>query len=61
MLEAEGLGRRLTMQPFDLKLRSGEVVGLSGLLGSGRTETAKLIFGAIKPDCGQASRSAARR
>ena len=56
MLEAEGLGRRLTSwQPFDLKLRGGEVVGLAGLLGSGRTETAKLVFGAMKPDCGQAS------
>jgi simple sugar transport system ATP-binding protein len=52
VLEAEGLGRRLTMQPFDLKLRAGEAVGLSGLLGSGRTEVAKLIFGAIKPDTG---------
>jgi simple sugar transport system ATP-binding protein len=53
MLEAEGVGRRLTMQPFDLKLRAGEVVGLSGLLGSGRTETAKLVFGALKPDSGK--------
>ena len=61
MLQAEGLGRKLTMEPFDLKLRSGEVVGLSGLLGSGRTETAKLIFGAIRAGLGQARRSAARR
>ncbi len=53
LLEAEGLGRRLTMQPFDLKLRGGEVVGLSGLLGSGRTEVAKLVFGAIKADTGK--------
>jgi monosaccharide-transporting ATPase len=52
-LEAEGLGRRRTMAPFDLSLRHGEVVGLSGLLGSGRTETAKLMFGAIRPDSGQ--------
>jgi simple sugar transport system ATP-binding protein len=53
MLQAEGVGRKLTMQPFDLMLRGGEVVGLSGLLGSGRTETAKLVFGAIKPDSGK--------
>jgi simple sugar transport system ATP-binding protein len=53
MLQAEGVGRKLTMEPFDLKLRGGEVVGLSGLLGSGRTETAKLIFGALKPDSGK--------
>jgi monosaccharide-transporting ATPase len=52
ILAAEGLGRRRTLAPFDLALRAGEVVGLAGLLGSGRTETAKLIFGAIRPDAG---------
>jgi simple sugar transport system ATP-binding protein len=49
---ARGVGRKRTMQPFDLTLRPGEVVGLAGLLGSGRTETAKLIFGAIQHDSG---------
>jgi simple sugar transport system ATP-binding protein len=49
---ARGVGRKRTMQPFDLTLRAGEVVGLAGLLGSGRTETAKLIFGAIQHDSG---------
>ena len=53
VLDAEGLGRRRTMAPFDLSLRPGEVVGLAGLLGSGRTETAKLMFGAIRSDSGQ--------
>ena len=53
ILVAEGLGRRRIMAPFDLTLHAGEVVGLSGLLGSGRTEVAKLVFGAIKPDSGQ--------
>ena len=52
ILVAEGLGRRRVMAPFDLTLHGGEVVGLSGLLGSGRTEVAKLVFGAIKPDSG---------
>ena len=52
ILAAEGLGRRRTIAPFDLALRKGEVLGLSGLLGSGRTETAKLVFGAIKHDSG---------
>ncbi len=53
ILVAEGLGRRRVMAPFDLSLRAGEVVGLSGLLGSGRTEVAKLIFGAVKHDSGK--------
>src|SRR5665213_801508 len=52
MLIAKGLGRRRTIAPFDLELRKAEVLGLSGLLGSGRTETAKLVFGAIKHDSG---------
>ncbi len=53
VLNAEGIGKRRMMAPFDLTLRAGEVVGLSGLLGSGRTEVAKLIFGAVRPDSGQ--------
>ncbi len=52
VIEAEGLGRTRTIAPFDLTLRAGEVVGLAGLLGSGRTETAKVVLGAIKPDSG---------
>ncbi len=53
ILVAEGLGRRRVMAPFDLTLRPGEVVGLAGLLGSGRTEVAKLIFGAVRRDSGR--------
>ena len=53
VLIAEGLGRKRTIAPFDLTLRAGEVVGLAGLLGSGRTETAKVMFGAIRADSGR--------
>jgi monosaccharide-transporting ATPase len=53
VLAAKGVGRRRVMEPVDIELRAGEVVGLAGLLGSGRTETAKLMFGALRPDSGE--------
>ncbi|MFJ9519897.1 sugar ABC transporter ATP-binding protein [Kitasatospora sp. NPDC101801] len=51
-LRAEGLGRRGAVEPYDLTIRPGEVVGLAGLLGSGRTEAARLLFGADQSDQG---------
>jgi simple sugar transport system ATP-binding protein len=50
--ELQGLGLRGLLQPTDLALRRGEVVGLAGLLGSGRTELASLVFGLCAPDAG---------
>lgn len=52
VMEAKGLGRKGTMEPVDLELQKGEVVGVAGLLGSGRTELVNLIFGIDSPDKG---------
>ncbi len=52
-LAARGVGKRGTVQPVDLDIRPGEVLGLSGLLGSGRTETARLLFGVDRSDSGE--------
>ncbi|WP_248965608.1 sugar ABC transporter ATP-binding protein [Sphaerisporangium perillae] len=46
LIEARDLGRAGAVNPFTLTIREGEVVGLAGLLGSGRTEIARLLFGA---------------
>ncbi|MET9378082.1 sugar ABC transporter ATP-binding protein [Streptomyces sp. NPDC002992] len=54
-LRAEGLARRGSIAPFDLDVHAGEVVGLAGLLGSGRTEVARLFFGADQSDEGTLS------
>jgi simple sugar transport system ATP-binding protein len=47
----EGIGRK-GMAPFDLAVHEGEVVGVAGLLGSGRTEVARLMFGVDAADSG---------
>jgi len=51
-LAAKQLGRKGGVEPLDLEIRKGEVVGLAGLLGSGRTETARLLFGADRKSTG---------
>ena len=46
VLQATGLTRRHILDSVDVEVRAGEVVGLAGLLGAGRSETAKAIYGA---------------
>jgi galactofuranose transport system ATP-binding protein len=53
LLEARGLYRRGAIQPISFTLRRAEVVGLAGLLGSGRTETARILFGIDQADGGE--------
>ncbi|WP_420009180.1 sugar ABC transporter ATP-binding protein [Xanthomonas sacchari] len=53
LLQAQGLGRRGQLQPVDLHLRQGQVLGLAGLLGAGRTELARLLFGLDRADRGR--------
>ncbi|APY85064.1 sugar ABC transporter ATP-binding protein [Streptomyces alfalfae] len=53
VLRAERLSVRHRLSGVSLDIRPGEVVGLGGLLGSGRSETAKAIAGALPPDSGR--------
>lgn len=52
VIEAKGLGHKGTIRPFDITVHKGEVIGLSGLLGSGRSELVRAIYGADKADSG---------
>jgi galactofuranose transport system ATP-binding protein len=52
LLEARGISRHGAVEGVNLALHRGEVTGLAGLLGSGRTETARLLFGIDRIDAG---------
>ena len=51
-ISARGLSHTGTVKPFDLDIHKGEVVGVAGLLGSGRSELARAIYGADKASTG---------
>ena len=52
LIEARGLSHARKIKPFDLDIHKGEVIGLTGLLGSGRSELARAIYGADKAQTG---------
>ena len=52
VIEAKGLSHKGTIKPFDITINKGEVIGLTGLLGSGRSELVRAIYGADKADTG---------
>ena len=53
LVELRKFGRTGSIAPLDMTIGKGEIVGLAGLLGSGRTETARLLFGIDKPQTGE--------
>ncbi|WP_314504827.1 sugar ABC transporter ATP-binding protein [uncultured Microbacterium sp.] len=53
VLRATGIGRRGVLEPADIDVFEGEVVGIAGLLGSGRTELVRLLYGADRAESGQ--------
>jgi len=53
LLEARGLTRKPKVLGVDVSVGAGEIVGLAGLLGAGRTETARMVFGADAPQAGE--------
>ncbi|HEY6629673.1 MAG TPA: sugar ABC transporter ATP-binding protein [Acidimicrobiia bacterium] len=52
VMKATDVGRRGVLEPADLDVYEGEIVGIAGLLGSGRTELVRLLYGADRADSG---------
>lgn len=52
-LRAEGLCRDKAVRDVSFRVRAGEILGFAGLVGAGRTETMRIIFGADQPDSGR--------
>ena len=53
LLEVEHISLGDTLQDITFELRRGEILGLAGLMGSGRTEIVETLFGLHKPDGGE--------
>jgi len=53
VLKVEGLSKAGVLHDINFELRKGEIVGVAGLVGSGRTEIAMTLFGMLKKDAGE--------
>lgn len=61
VLEIDGLSRTGAVDDITLELKAGEILGVAGLIGSGRSELARCIFGADRPDRGTIRISGAKK
>lgn len=61
LMVVEGLGRKGAFEDVSFTVRRGEILGITGLLGSGRTEIAEAIFGVEPADAGTVSVNGTRR
>jgi rhamnose transport system ATP-binding protein len=52
VLQVEGLGRRGVFSDVSFEVRAGEIVALAGLVGAGRSEVVRAVFGVDRPDAG---------
>ena len=52
LMSVRGAGRKGEFEAVDFDLFAGEILGLAGLIGAGRTELARALFGAVPLDCG---------
>ena len=53
VLEVKGLGTKTGLKNISFRLRKGEILGFAGLIGAGRTELARAIFGADQAEAGE--------